>query len=546
MKKFIGMLLIVAMIASMLVGCGASGGNEGNKDVVEDVVEATEEKEEAAEETVQEVEEELEYVKLKIVSVGDAGDASPIFVEELNKLLMRDLNCEVEIEYVSWSDWKTKYPLYFASGEEFDFIFTANWCFYADQASKGGFYELVESDIEKYMPLTWEAVSADRWNQTRINGKIFMIPQTDTGYYSDPTCYVVRGDLMEEAGLTEISSPADMETYLDNVVANHPEMNVVNITGASSATLGAQMAMNMLGEECEYGYTSATDTPALNGYLREILPVPVVLDYSDISDLKLVDEEKADAYYLKVFEKCRELQQKGYWSSDCLSQNEGIDTYFKEGNGALAFEQLRSIIGWGEKLTEVVPDANPRYFRWVDKPLHEIPGTNNGIGIHATSKNPERAMMVIDKLGYDQEYNDLLYLGIEGVHYTLNENGTYTSIGNPEYYWGDATNMGFVTTCTRDSDKVNPEEFQALLDDAEDNCVTPVLCTFNFDNTPVATEFAAVNALKAQYYPILAAGMTDDVEGLYNEYKIALKAAGMDALVEEYISQAQVYLDSLK
>ena len=40
--------------------------------------------------------------------------------------------------------------------------------------------------------------------------------------------------------------------------------------------------------------------------------------------------------------------------------------------------------------------------------------------------------------------------------------------------------------------------------------------------------------------------MAEDVEATYKEWKEAIKAAGIDAVKEEYLKQAQEYVDSLQ
>ena len=59
-------------------------------------------------------------------------------------------------------------------------------------------------------------------------------------------------------------------------------------------------------------------------------------------------------------------------------------------------------------------------------------GFSTGMGIPYTSKNPERAMMLINLLNSTkgQEIFRLLAYGIEGEHYTANEDGTVT-FANP-------------------------------------------------------------------------------------------------------------------
>lgn len=484
--------------------------------------------------------EELEYVKLKAISVGDANEQSDFFLEKLNELLLRDLNCELEIENLSWSDWKDKYSLCFASGEDFDFIFTASWAFYNDQAIKDGFYKLTPEDIETYMPLTNAAVG-DKWNQTKVNGKIFMIPETYENY-SAHDCFAVRGDLMAEAGLEEITTIADMEKYLDTAIANHPELNVFNVTG-SAYTSGSAIACELSDDEIIKTYYNSPD------YSTPIAGGATLLDVSDLSNLKWVDQETVASYYTTVYNKAKELREKGYWSSDCLSATTAIEEYYKAGNGISVLRQLIGVFNYNIQAEEVLADCDTHIVRLSDKPFTSAACTANGVGIHSTSKNPERTMMVIDKLGYDQEYVDLMIHGIEGEHYTLDENGNV--IKNVENLWkGQPTGMGFNTNARReDAFEVvtdNYTEYNEIRAWAKDNNYTPVLTTFNFDNSAVVNEVAAISALVQQYQPILCTGMAEDVEATYNEYMAALDAAGLETVKEEYIRQAQEYVNSLQ
>lgn len=521
-KRWIALLLVVCMCVSVLAGCG-------NKTT--------------AEKSDVQGEEGLEYVKLKVISVGDPDEkTADVFLENVNKMLLRDLNCELEIEYYSWADWQTKYPLTFASGEKFDFIYSATWCFYADQALKGGYYELTEEEIQTYMPKTWEAVGAEGFKQTKIDGKIYMIPSSTSGY-SDYTVYHVRGDWMAEAGLEDIASAEDMEKYLDAVIANHPEANVVNMNNIKSGIMGTRYAMNMLGDDNDFPMISETHLPMLGGPIATLW-VPAIWDYTDSSALKLVDEETADAYYLKVFNKSKELLKKGYWSSDCLSNSTSDEVYYVAGNGATTINGYNPIPKHLEPLAAEVPEADPRTVRFVNSPIYKTPLTNNGISISATSENVERAMMVIEKLGYDQEYFDLLFYGIEGIHYNFDENGALVKVENPEYTWNEPTYMGFQNTTQREV----PCAFEShakLGEWAKENSITPEITYFNFDPAPVETEFAACTALIDQYLPILSTGLAEDVEATYYEWKEALKIAGVDTVLEEYRRQAQAFFDTL-
>ena len=482
--------------------------------------------------------EELEYVKLKGISVGDGNEMSDFFLEKLNELLMRDLNCELELENLSWSDWSDKYSLCFASGESFDFIFTANWAFYTDQSMKGGFYELTEEELKEYMPLTCEAVG-DNWDQTKVNGKMYMIPQTAPSY-AKGDCFGVRGDLMEEAGLEKITTADEMKQYLDYAVENHPELSIFGVSG--NDYIPAVEITQLLTEDetiKKYSNTQEYYEGASNN----------IVDTTDLSELKWLDEETVDEYYLNLFKEAKELRERGYWDADCLSSTANAYDQYNAGNGAAVCRNLGSVYGYNCTIDKMSEDFNAHIVRLTDAPFRMTPCTQNGVGIHATSKDPQRTMMVLDKLGYDSEYHDLMRYGIEGEHYTLDEDGNV--VKDPENQWmGQPIAMGIYTKAMRDDavSKVtdNMNEYKELREWSNENNFVPVLATFNFDNSSVLNEVSSINALKQQYIPILYTGMAEDVEATYKEWKEAIKAAGIDAVKEEYLKQAQEYVDSLQ
>lgn len=86
-------------------------------------------------------------------------------------MLKEDINATVEVSFMGWGDYTQKYPLVFASGDDFDLIYTANWAFYNSQATKGGFLEITKDMLKKYAPKTYESMYEDAWEQTKIQAK---------------------------------------------------------------------------------------------------------------------------------------------------------------------------------------------------------------------------------------------------------------------------------------------------------------------------------------------------------------------------------------
>ena len=71
-------------------------------------------------------------------------------------------------------------------------------------------------------PMTAETLYPDAWEQAKVDGKVYMLPMN----YKEITAYVymARGDLMDNYGITSVSSLDEVETYLDAIVENEPSL----------------------------------------------------------------------------------------------------------------------------------------------------------------------------------------------------------------------------------------------------------------------------------------------------------------------------------
>ena len=81
------------------------------------------------------------------------------------------------MKFMSWGEWGTKYPLVFASGEDFDLIYSADWAMYNSQASKQGFYEITPEALKTYAPLK----KCTRTPGARRGGPVYMLPMNYKG-----------------------------------------------------------------------------------------------------------------------------------------------------------------------------------------------------------------------------------------------------------------------------------------------------------------------------------------------------------------------------
>lgn len=80
---------------------------------------------------------------LKMYLLGDKPAGFDEVYAKINEKLSQDIQTTLDVEFISWSDVDQKYSLLFASGEDFDLIFTAPWAYYSSVANKNGFWKLL-------------------------------------------------------------------------------------------------------------------------------------------------------------------------------------------------------------------------------------------------------------------------------------------------------------------------------------------------------------------------------------------------------------------
>jgi len=159
------------------------------------------------------------------------------------------------------------------------------------------------------------------------------------------------------------------------------------------------------------------------------------------------------------------------------------------------------------------------------------------MAISANSEHPEKAMEFLNLLNTDPVLRNMVDSGIEGVHYEkIGENRIRNleaakNYDMPSYSLGN--NMILYLNENDPDDKW--EQFKAF---NAKGVPSPIL-GFNFDSTKVATEMAAIQNVKEQYWSSLMTGTVDPDEYL----PIAIekfKAAGLDKVIAE----AQAQLDA--
>jgi putative aldouronate transport system substrate-binding protein len=463
--------------------------------------------------------------------LGDAPTGMPDVIQAINAKLKKDLNATLEINYIGWGDFQAKYPLVLAAGEDIDWIFTANWSFYFQEAAKGAFLELTDSMLRENMPLHSKVLPKAAWNQVRLSdGKIYMIP-TPTPDRKVPVA-VIRGDLRKKYGVPPVMKFGQIGAYLKAIKTNEPGMIPMNME--SSYDVGQPFsylsyANGPYFEDILFTTGSGTGLVWLLGDKTNKL-------YSILED-PVLSWEKQAARTMKAW------YDAGYINKDVFANKVRSKDSFVQGKSGVGFGNsidIQSTIagatanGWE---VELVPglDGNSHY--------RADPYLNNGVALAANTKNAARTLQVLDRIIEDKSYNFLAYFGIEGKNYVMKNNMIALPEGvtaDKNTYPPDAAGFWFT----------NKDQFppfatwtSAYVQHRKDIVskgflVSTPFVAFSATTDDVKTEVANCNQTMVQYLQPLWIGISDDIDGSFAVLGQKLKAAGIDRLREVF--QAQV------
>ena len=521
-KKLVTLALTAAMTGTLLAGCGSSAGTTRQSGAAASASSAVSAASAASTETASASEsgdsgeaslpdlDTSKEVELVMYVVSDRPAGQDIVDENMNKIFREKLNCTLKINWIGWAEFKQKYPMLYSSGEKFDMAYCATWLNFTNLARKGAFRELNDL-LPKYAPDNYAMQSQTALNQASIDGKLYAVPTLLPTYSAKGAIY--RGDIADEAGITDtIDTFDEVEKYCDYVVANHPEMEPIDIYSS--------------GPDLSYMYAFS------KGYMS--ISNALFFDTNDASSkvTPIYDIDGMTDFYNKM----KEWGDKGYWTKSALSDTDS--TKFQNGKAALRFHNIDT---YREQYV-LHPDWNIHFGTFNQNVAH-LPYTQDCMVISNTSENPERALALWNLLTTDQEAYDAFYYGILGTTYDLNDKGEYTILDTDLY---NTNAMWAVRTKDLNRNQAGtPDDYNTIRDEWEKE-IDPKkgeeqYGSFVLDTSSITTEIAACTSANQQYEWPLQLGYTNDVNASIQEYKDAIKAAGEDKVIEECQRQLDAY-----
>ncbi|MBP3961849.1 ABC transporter substrate-binding protein [Paenibacillus lignilyticus] len=466
--------------------------------------------------------EPLEEVTLKMVLLGDKPtDADEVYTE-LSKMAKKDINANIEVQNLSWGEWSQKYPLLFSSGEDFDLVYVADWTGYQGYAGKNAFLELTEDLLSKNAPITWEKTPKDAWEQAKVNGKVYAVPQAVQENASHS--FMIRGDLREKHNIPTIKDMAGLEAYLLAVAQN--EKGIIPF----GFQLSTEMFIQKYFDKNPQAYTNGSDksNSALSwNYFTK--------------DGMVAQNLYANDTYKSFASAMSNWQKAGVLSKNALTQKETSAQLFQAGKsavGALSLDQASNVVA-GIKKTH--PEWKPEVFM-PNVAIVPARFTQNGVSINANSKNPERALMFLDLLKWNKEYFDLTWYGIKGKHWEPSGDDRFISLADAANYPPSGNDpWGWRGTFERWNVEQPDDVVAQLKGYRESFHEYPYGLSFVYSDANVKNENAAINNLAQQYMNPVSVGLAD-YDTAYAKFEKAANKAGL----EKVLTDLQMQIDTFK
>ena len=168
--------------------------------------------------------------------------------------------------------------------------------------------------------------------------------------------------------------------------------------------------------------------------------------------------------------------------------------------------------------------------------------SNNDMAIAAASRNPERAAMVLDLIKYDTYLNRLLLLGVEGVHYSINNaTGEYTKLEKNGDYPPLSVSVSWAVKNGNLTESGTPERELVITDSWAERVKSNPTVTFVFDDSEISEYVSAVNSVLGEYIGMLQLGLVDDVDKTIDEMLSRIYDAGMQEVYDEFYRQYEAW-----
>lgn len=503
------MFAVIFIITATMTGCGKQAAEQ----------EAATTNAPAATQEASTVEESptKDFVELNFYYPGSTKKELPVVQAEIDKYLKDKLNCSLKLMPVDWSVWSQKYPVLLSSGEQVDLIFTSAENGYFQNIPKNA-YQPLSKLLDQYGQGIKSVINPLYLTAATVKGEIYGIGVNKDLGQSNGIFF--RKDICDKYGfdVSKITGLEDLEPMLQTIKEKEPSFIPFYMIKGCNPEF-REVLTNELYKSGRYEFNKTFRYIAFDKQDKKFVNALEIPEYQNEMNL------------------LRSWFEKGYINKDATTAQTNEHDTFKAGKSWLFLSTSQP----GQ--LEFFKDRNgyDLYMKDMGDGLVSTDGATGALtAIGRTSKDPARAMMVLNLAYVDETFINLFHRGIEGKHYVkVSENviklpdgfSNWDDTGwNPGVNWEFGNQFKQYIKNTDDPQKfVKLDAYNKSLKQAE-------LLGFYFDTTNVLTETAAVNNAWNEFSPVLGTGSADATETL-KKANDKMKANGLDKMIAEFQKQ---------
>ena len=506
-KRVFSTLLASLLLCSAFAGCSGGGSSSGSTASESGTSSAATGSESQAESADTGTPGEVNWV-----IYGDKNDRMSSFQEEIQQYVQdQGLNVELSLQVLPWTEYAGgQTTLKLASGEEFA-------CYtdtpYLGTCISNGYIQDVTDVVEQYGQTLKENLDETSFTAFSKDDRLYAVPVGEKNNASEwYGGFEVRQDLLEEVGMSEITSLEDLEAFYDACIQLRPDY-----TGF-----------------CESGNVAKLFSRSVSDKTILFVDNNCFLFVDNSADDDTIYSYYESEEFQKTCEIAQRWREKGMISNQALSDPSSLGNNFLAGQGMFRGGNGGRIWEDTEVLSQNAPEAEIKvYMTGNGQPKVTRGNYSTAFQISANVTNPEDYVQFLDLIYQDQESYDFFTYGDEGTDYTLDEEGRISDQTVTGVFF-----EGWVTTHV-DFMRFSPlipdeqiEEYRQWNDGAEPQKDLG----FVFNTEPVEDVVAQLSSVYTEYCEPMLLGFTSYEDG-YDELLSRLKAAGIDEYLAEYQAQ---------
>lgn len=444
-------------------------------------------------------------------------------VEEKLAQLLKDKvpNTTVKVNYLDWGAYGEKTNLMLQSGEPLDLVFAAEWLSFFSNAAKGAFIALDDGSIpqgsllKQYGQGIQSTLDPTFLFGPVVNGKLYAIPTNKE--LSQGRGFAFRKDIVEKYGfdISTVKELKDIEPFIKVIKEKEP-----NIYPVYSNKQDSVLDFNQ-----DFGFQEM----GFGAYINRNGDSSKVISITDPSYYEIE---------LKQTSRLHKWYEEGLLNKSAPTTQEKMEDV--RNAGKIWFMPTTTQPGREAALrNKNTSGSGPEYFEWVivntQAPLVTTnAATGSQMAIARSSKDPARAMMVLDQLYTNKELLNTLVFGLEGKHFEKLGSNKIKQIPDSGYNPGNGWIIGNqLNNYLLDNELDNKwEEYKTFNKTAEKS---PLL-GFTFNSEPVKTQVASYNTIMEEYRDILRTGPADAAETLKKRNE-KMEKGGIQDIVKEMQKQ---------